>query len=75
MQQSAAVDQLLPGDEKSLKQLLLPHVRLPAQCESRSQSPPPRAHGLAVEQQAKSVLGTPLHVPGGGVVFGVPNVN
>ena len=43
-QQSAAPDQLLPDDEKSLLQLLLPHVRVPEHCESVSQSPPPAAH-------------------------------
>ena len=65
-QQSAELDQLLPDDEKSVWQLLLPHVRLPEQCESESQSPPPTAHGLVFEQQFQSVVGTPSQFPEGG---------
>ena len=84
VQQSAVEAQLLPDDEKSARQLSLPHLRLPAQWESRSQSPPPSLHGLEVEQQLQPVDGTPLHalgdgvvdaVPVGVVVFGVPNAN
>jgi hypothetical protein len=65
-QQSALLAQLLPDNEKSFLQLLLPQVKLPAQCESTSQSPPPTLHWLVSEQQLQSVLGTPLHWPGGG---------
>lgn len=61
--------QPLPTDEKSLWQLSLPHLRVPEQWESWSQSPPPEEQGLAVEQQLQSVEGTPLHVPGGAVGF------
>ena len=71
-QQSAELAQLLPDDEKSVWQLLLPHVRLPEQCESKSQSPPPTAHGLVLEQQLQSVVGTPSQFPeGGGTVVAV----
>ena len=73
IQQSAALLQLLPEDEKSAKQLFVPHVRLPAQSESVSQSPPPTLHGLAVVQQLQSVEGTPSHCPaGGGAAVGGP---
>ena len=65
-QQSALLAQLLPDNEKSVLQLLLPQVKLPAQCESTSQSPPPTLHWLVSEQQLQSVLGIPLHWPGGG---------
>ena len=67
MQQSATEDQLLPLDEKSLRQLSLPHVILPKQSESLSQSPPPTSQGELLEQQLQSVIGTPLHCPAGGV--------
>ena len=67
-QQSALLAQLLPVDEKSVLQLLFPQVKLPAQCESKSQSPPPLLHWLAAEQQLQSVKGTPLHCPAGGAV-------
>ena len=67
MQQSATEDQLLPLDEKSLRQLSLPHVILPKQSESLSQSPPPTSQGELLEQQLQSVIGTPLHCPVGGV--------
>lgn len=71
MQQSAAEDQLLPLDEKSLRQLFVPHVILPKQSESLSQSPPPTLQGELLEQQLQSVIGTPLHCPeGGGAVDG-----
>ena len=74
-QQSAVLAQLLPDDEKSLLQLLRPHVRLPEQWESRSQSPPPTLHGLEVEQQLQSVDGTPSQFPdGGGGVVGTTSV-
>ena len=69
MQQSARLSQLLPLDEKSLRQLSVPHVRDPAQSESLSQSPPPTLHGLADEQQLQSVLGIPAHVDVGEVPF------
>ena len=72
-QQSALLAQLLPDDEKSLRQLLLPQVRDPLQCESRSQSPPPTLHWFEFEQQLQPVVGTPLHCVGeGGAVVGVP---
>ena len=67
MQQSAELPQLLPADEKSCRQLFLPHFKSPEQCESLSQSPPPKAQGLWFEQHRQSVLGTPLHAPGVGV--------
>jgi hypothetical protein len=67
-QQSELLAQLLPVDEKSVLQLLVPQVKLPAQCESKSQSPPPLLHWLAAEQQLQSVNGTPLHCPAGGAV-------
>ena len=63
MQQSAVLDHLLPADEKSFRQLLLPHLSVPSQSESLSQSPPPMVHGLVEVQQLQSVLGTPLHDP------------
>ena len=68
MQQSAAGAQLLPFDEKSLMQLLLPQVRFPLQWESKSQSPPPTEQGLELEQQVQSVLGIPSQAPVGGLV-------
>ena len=67
-QQSALLAQLLPVDEKSVLQLLLPQVKLPAQCESKSQSPPPLLHWLEAEQQLQSVDGTPSHCPAGGAI-------
>ena len=66
-QQSALLAQLLPSDEKSLWQLSFPQVNLPAQSESASQSPSPILHCLEDEQQLQSVVGTPLHFPGGGM--------
>ena len=72
-QQSALLAQLLPDDEKSLRQLLFPQVKDPLQCESRSQSPPPALHWFEFEQQLQPVDGTPLHCVGeGGAVVGVP---
>ena len=71
IQQSALELQLLPVDEKSLLQLLLPHTRFPEQCESVSQSPPPEEQGEEVEQQLQPVEGTPLHAPGAAVGPGV----
>ena len=69
-QQSAWGLQLLPVVEKSALQLLFPQVKSPAQSASRSQSPPPMSHGLALEQQAQSVYGIPLQGGGGGGVVG-----
>ena len=57
-QQSAEELQLLPGIPIAL-QLLFPHLRLPAQSESVSQSPPPTLHGLDDEQQDQPVDGIP----------------
>jgi len=59
--------------------LLSPHVRPLAHWLSASQSPPPKLHGLEVEQQLKSVVGLPSHeegegVGGGGAVGLVPQV-
>lgn len=59
---------MLPEDEKSFRQLLLPQVKPLAQWESKSQSPPPTLQGEDVEQQLQSVDGTPSHCPGVGVV-------
>ena len=70
VQQSADTAQLLPVDEWSALQLSNPQVRLPAQSESRSQSPPPRLHGLALVQQLQSVEGFPSQDPGGDTVGG-----
>ena len=58
--------------------MLFPQVRPLAQLLSRSQSPPPKLHGLDVEQQFQSVVGLPSHeegdgVGGGGAVGLVPN--
>ena len=69
-QQSAWGLQLLPVVEKSTLQLLFPQVKSPVQSASRSQSPPPMSHGLALEQQAQSVYGIPLQGGGGGGVVG-----
>ena len=64
-QQSAPISQLLPLEEKSLKQLSAPQTKSPSHCESSSQSPPPSRQGKASEQQFQSVEGFPLQlVPG-----------
>ena len=69
-QQSAPDSQLLPAEEKSGKQLSVPHTRLPEHWESKSQSPSPLAQDLD-QQQSQSVEGTPSHFVGGdGVVAG-----
>ena len=57
-QQSAWLSQLLPGIPVAL-QLFDPHVRLPAQSESSSQSPCPTLHWLDDEQHPQSVDGIP----------------
>ena len=66
MQQSA--DPLQLPDGKSFIQLSVPQLRFPAHSESLSQSPPPKLHGLELEQQAQSIEGIPLQPFGGGVV-------
>ena len=73
-QQSAATAQLAPGELKSMWQLLLPHVRVPLQSKSLSQSPPPRLHWFEDEQQLQSVDGKPLHCPVGGCTVVVANI-
>ena len=61
MQQSAIELQLLPVEEKSFKQLSIPHLRFLLQSESRSQSPCPTSQGVMLVQQLASVTGTPSH--------------
>ena len=68
------LSQLLAEDENLRRQLLLPQVRLPAHSKSLSQSPSPTLHGLELEQQLQSILGIPLHLPGGDVVSEVLGV-
>ena len=69
MQKSAPPEQLLLPDEKSLRQLVFLQVKLPAECESKSQSPLPLLHGFEFEQQLQSVVGIPLHIIVGVAVF------
>ena len=72
MQQSAVLNQLLPGNPVA-RQLLLPHIRLPAQSLSTSQSPSLTLHWLEEVQHVQSVVGMPLQfgaTVGPGVVVG-----
>ena len=64
MQQSAPLLQLLP--EIPGLQLFLPHLRVPEQSESVSQSPSPRLHCFEGVQHSQLVEGTPLHAAGFG---------
>ena len=73
MQQSAAELQLLPDEEKSFKQLSIPHLRFPLQSESLSQSPSPTSQGLVFVQQFESVAGTPSHFLDSGAIVIVRN--
>ena len=65
-QQSAVLSQLLPEVEKSLWQLLVPHLSPELHCVSESQSPPPTAHFFWLVQQPQFVMGTPSQDPDGG---------
>ena len=67
-QQSALLTQLLPDDEKSLRQLSFTQLKVPAQCESRSKSSSPMLHWSEDDQLLQSVVGSPLHCPVVGVV-------
>ena len=62
MQQSAPTPQLLPVEEKSLKQFSDPQTKSPSHCVSLSQSPSPNVHGTASEQQFQFVDGSPLQL-------------